>query len=281
MAKAAKVKEQHDPIHVVVYGESGSGKSTFLSTFPSPMLVLQFDPVDKSGPYLRTGIPQAPRLDEHCIVRDILTKTGKLKTRVEYYHDVDLGRTGAGRTRANAYQSFRKRVDSLYDELSQWATVIIDSVTYMEIAARKLDQYVLNAGSKEPRQWYAASTETLEEMLMCVFANFPCNVGVSAHISTDRKKVRGIDDTLVMTLAAPGRLARAIPSGYGEVYHCYLTHDDDGQIIHQLQTEASDEYVAGSQIQAPNPVYPDYRSLWTPRDGAKAVEAGETDGEAA
>jgi len=39
----------------LVYGDPGSGKTTFLSTFPKPLLVFSFDPFGKELPYLRMG----------------------------------------------------------------------------------------------------------------------------------------------------------------------------------------------------------------------------------
>jgi hypothetical protein len=40
---------------VLVYGDPGSGKTTFLSTFPTPLLACSFDPFGKEIPYLVRG----------------------------------------------------------------------------------------------------------------------------------------------------------------------------------------------------------------------------------
>lgn len=42
-------------LHVLLYGDYGSGKSTFAATWPKPMLVLCFDPPGKDLPYLNWG----------------------------------------------------------------------------------------------------------------------------------------------------------------------------------------------------------------------------------
>ena len=47
--------EEHEPIHVLVYGEPGAGKSTFAATFPNPKIVMMFDPMGKETPYLKKG----------------------------------------------------------------------------------------------------------------------------------------------------------------------------------------------------------------------------------
>lgn len=48
-------EKEKQPIHVLVYGDYGSGKSTFATTFPKPLLVLCFDKTGKDIPYLRLG----------------------------------------------------------------------------------------------------------------------------------------------------------------------------------------------------------------------------------
>lgn len=44
------------PLHLLLYGDTGSGKSTFAATFPKPMLVWCFDPHGKDMPYRRLGV---------------------------------------------------------------------------------------------------------------------------------------------------------------------------------------------------------------------------------
>ena len=49
-------EEQQQPVHLLLYGDTGSGKSTFAATFPKPMLVWCFDPHGKDMPYKRLGV---------------------------------------------------------------------------------------------------------------------------------------------------------------------------------------------------------------------------------
>ena len=44
------------PIHCLVYGDPGAGKSTFVATFPTPILVFMFDGLGKDTPYLNLGL---------------------------------------------------------------------------------------------------------------------------------------------------------------------------------------------------------------------------------
>jgi hypothetical protein len=43
-------------LHCLVYGEPGSGKTTFAATWPKPLLILFFDPIGKDLPYLELGL---------------------------------------------------------------------------------------------------------------------------------------------------------------------------------------------------------------------------------
>ena len=238
------------PIHCVVYGDSGAGKSTFAATFPKPMLVLLFDPPDKATPYFRRGAVQSHEWGAEVIYADRRT------IRVEYYHDRSIGKAAP---KPSAYRRFRERVDDLFTEYREWKTIVIDSLTFMELAARKNEQYVLNPTSRDPRQWYAGSTETLEEMLLMVFSNLSTNVVCCAHIDEKRDEVHG---NMIYNPALPGRLSRRLPAGYGELYRAYVARDDEENLVHRLQTRATDEYNASSQIQAPDPCVPLYQSLW-------------------
>ena len=45
-----------EPLHVLVYGDTGAGKSTFLASLPKPMYVLNFDGLGKEKPYINQGV---------------------------------------------------------------------------------------------------------------------------------------------------------------------------------------------------------------------------------
>lgn len=236
------------PLHTLVYGDSGSGKSTFAATFPKPMLVFSFDPRGKEIPYLTHGATVDDGHNTNVVEKD----TGKLLTRVERYGDPGTDWT--------AYSRFQERMATFAVEYPMWRTVVIDSVTYMELAARKQQQYILNPSSRDPRQWYGGSTEQLEEMLMIRFGSLPMNVVVVAHIDEDKDEVHG---TYVRNPSAPGRMRKRMASGFPEFYRAYCQFvGENNERVFRLQTVTSKLYQASSQIHAPDDCTPHYENLW-------------------
>lgn len=260
------------PLHVLLYSDSGGGKSTVAATFPKPMLVFAFDPRGKEMPYYRrpdgttygrlvnVGADEAGTPALEVLGQDADGEF--LQTRIEMYHDVlHYGPSSNKPTATNAYPRFLSRMHRLDAELAagEWATIVIDSVTFMELCARKYAQYVVNRASKEPRQWFAYSTDAIEEMLMMRFGALPVNVVVCAHVDEDKDEVHGF---FVRNPKAPGRTRKSLPSAYPEFYRACVVRDEKGDVRYQLQTAPDAVWNASSQIGAPNPCAPDYEALW-------------------
>lgn len=255
-------------IHVVDYGPPGSGKSTFAATFPKPMLVIAFDPLGKEGPYLRRGIvsPEMEGEFGQPLVEVESKKTpGQTIIRVEYFHDTEVDVDG--KYKPIAYRQFLQRFPSLYDEIraGQWKTVVVDTLTFMELSARKLSQYDLDKTSKEPRRWFAAATDMLEEAVMCRLGGLRCNVVILAHVDSDKDEVAG---RMVFNPAAPGRMRMRLGGGYPEVYVSKVSRSDkDGSMLYSLQTRSDARYNAASVfLEAPDPCEPEYTKLWVNYD---------------
>src|ERR1035437_5552081 len=101
MAKTLKIVRQI--IHTLVYGDAGAKKSTLASTFPSPKLVLMFDPPDKCGPFVRRCASIKRAKWEYGRVTKGYNKAGKLVLRIEHYEDTNP-------RKPRAYKNFMKRV---------------------------------------------------------------------------------------------------------------------------------------------------------------------------
>lgn len=246
----------HPDIQLINYGGPGTGKSTFAATFPSPMLVCCFDPPGKALSYLKKGV-----------VSDIVTdgmpgfafreayskKDGSLLTRVEFYFDDDI-KTPVG------FNRFIMRATTIPQECREgkWKTVVLDSITYLELLSRKLYQYSIAPDAKETK-WYAGSTEQIEEIVLMRAPFWLANVIVIAHIDSDKDEVLG---SFVHNPSMPGRMRTKAACGYTELYRSYVERDEAGIPQYKLQTATNSQYMATSQIKAPDAAPSHYECLW-------------------
>jgi len=246
----------HPSIHVLTYGDSGAGKTTFAATFPTPMLVCAFDPVGKDTPYLRLGVPQPVTTDPltGLYTRSVThPKAADFElVKLVYFHDPDF-------TQPRAYPAFQQFMAAT--DFAEWATVVVDSATFMELMARKYHQFRLNPTAKEPRQWFAGGTDLLEDMVMGRFASLLINVVITAHVDEEKDEMHG---SFVRAPKFPGRMKKGVSASFGEVYRAYVARNDKGEMYYALQTRSDTLYQAASQIGAPNPCWPTYDALWTP-----------------
>lgn len=195
--------------------------------------------------------------------RDIMHPDGLI--RVEYYHDADI-------ENPTAFNMFRTRMQFLQREYEHWKTIGTDSITFMELAARKYEEKVLNpmppgvmskyakGAGVDGRQWHGGSTDALEEMVIMRYASLPMNVVICCHINERRNEISG---DILRGPFAPGRLSTRgeLAAAFQEQYHQYTLRGDGGREF-VIGTQNDGEWVATSQISAPHPCYPHYNSLW-------------------
>lgn len=246
-------------LQALIYGDPGVGKSHFAATWPKPMLVLFTDPRAKAMPYLRRGKITEKGVTD-CVPFEAVAskKTGEPIIRVEYYHDTDIK---GGNSVIYAYERLEDRMVSIYDEVNngEWATIVLDSLSFMEYQIRKLHQYKLNPESnagktQDARQWYHSSSEAIEEFCYSRLAWLPTNVLVLAHVRDSKANIRG---NTTWTPEAPGTKARKLPGAFGEVYVVHATGEG-----RYLQTVNDTEFIATSQIDAPDGCDLHYNTLW-------------------
>jgi hypothetical protein len=231
------------------------------------MVVLQTDPLGKEAPYLERGLvdPNTYTGQFNQPITKVMSKVDQSRVicQIEQFHDPNP------RT-PTAFRAFRNRFDTLYEEIAagQWATVAIDGVTFLELISRKMYQYDEIKG-KEPRRWYASSTEDLEELLMQRAGAMRCNVIVCAHLDKAYDEAAGGN---VHHPAAPGRMSSRFGAGFPEMYVCHGVRQADGQVKYWLQTRTDAKCAASSVfLQADDPCYPDYRALWTNYDAKHGI----------
>lgn len=259
-------------VHCLLYGDPGVGKSTMASTFPKPMLVFCFDHMQKEMPYRKGG--QDGELEEYTIetgkgeisipYRDVVHPDGL--TRIEYYNKTD------DIENPTAFSNFRTRMGVLHSEYDTWNTIVVDSITFMELQARKLEEKVLNplppgvtlytkGGGGDQRMWFAGATSSLEELLCVRLAGLDMNVVVVAHVDKDKNMISG---EIVQVPFAPGRLSSRslLSAAFAEQYRLYTQRDGDGGRIYLAQTSNRDGFMAATQLECHDPIIPSYDNLW-------------------
>lgn len=182
--------------------------------------------------------------------------------RVEYFHDLDPDSPAA-------YERYLYRMAAFNQEYGSWQTVVVDSVTFMELVARKREEKILNPMEKfakgtDTRQWFSGSTDALEEMLVMRLGALPMNVVVVCHIDERRNEVSG---EILRGPFAPGRLSKRglLCAAYQEQYHSYAGRDERGKRVFALQTTNDGMWAATTQIEAPDPSYPSYHGIFVNR----------------
>lgn len=252
---------ERDMLHVMPYGDAGSLKSTLAATFPKPEVVLFFDKYAKATPYRRRGL-RGPTVEEDGLQVEYVMSAkekGKAVVKIVHFADQDI------RDSDNVYaiEHFEAFLPRLYDEVRQgtWATVVLDSLSFLEYASRKCEQYKRNPESnagktQDARQWYRDSSEALEEVCFAI-TSLPCNVVVTAHANQSVDKQR---ELMLYTPEAPGKKGRTLPAAFGEVYAMHYDPEDEEVV---MQTTKSADYIACTQINAPNWCEPKYEALWS------------------
>ena len=187
--------------------------------------------------------------------RERLDRAGATDIRLEYFLESDP-------ERAYMWIAYTKRLNELLSGgFADYATYVVDSVTYMEMTCRMYGK-ILNPPPKfDQRHWGGYRTDQMEQVLCMSLAAMPINIIVLCHCGEERDELNG---SFVRTLYAPARLGekRGLGAGYAEIYHMMIGRDEHGQLQYSAQTQTDQMWAAATQIDAPNPSWPTYDSLW-------------------
>lgn len=274
-------------IKVCVMGIAGSGKTHFAATFPKPMLVLQCDSDGKEGPYVERGIVlAAPTYGD---LAQPVTRVMSLKApdreliRIERFADRSYAEPdGFARLMSRIEIAAREA------EAGQWATIVLDGYSLAHFLAKEMrarGPFIAPFDTKKGEHKVDAFATTDIERLVngWLTASLQCNVVLPCHVDEDRDETAG--GTQLRNPKAPGRMRQGTPAAFPEVYRVYTVPQPDGSLAYQLQTKQDGQFNCFSQkLNAPNPCYPSYESLWTnweQRETAKRQQiAALTKGEA-
>jgi hypothetical protein len=211
---------------LLVYGQSGAGKTVFSSGAPSP-LVLDFDgKVSSAASYYSATAPE------------------KLKgISFETLTDVP------GQERP--FRRFKKILNALQKDAaegkSKHETIVLDSLTLF-LDAFMTDIMAENPGVKRPNnvpalQDYQILNIQFKDVMSQLLA-LPHHIVVVGHITSETNQETG---RIFWKPLVPGKLADRLPQIFTEVYRSYVVHEN-GQQGYRLQTSSDGEYVCRTQI---------------------------------
>ena len=244
------------PLHLLLMGESGAGKDTFASTWPKPMMVWHLDGHGQDAPYMKkakeVGELQRYQLGSYSIeYRDVVAADGGF-IRIEYY-------SSENPTYPQVSQALESRMSAFSKEQAGWKTLVVGSLSSASLEARLTEQFVMNPQFKDPRKWYGSATEYVERLIFMQKA-LTCNVIFICHVSRDKDEVGG---EFLFGPDLPGRLSYAAGRFFNETYRVYIQRNPEtGEAHRVMQTDGDGRYQCKTHVEAPNPCYPAYESLW-------------------
>lgn len=244
MAKLSTLSGGNQFIKMMVYGPSGVGKTTFLTSFPGPIGVADFDgKIGSAARYLEVHNPD--KLDH-----------------IEFENFQPSALNGG----VKVYQKFIKWLVWLENLGKEgkfpYSTIGLDSLTTF---AESLVSHIMDSNPGVKR--VDVLTPSMQDYLM-LSTNFkpiihrllalPCNVVVIGHISQDKDEVT---QEINYRPALPGKLPELLPILFGEVYRAF-TEVVDGKVNYKAQCRPVGKYVARTEIQGmPNVIPLSYESI--------------------
>lgn len=230
----------NENIKLLLFGDSGCGKTCFASTFPGPIHFYDFDLKVSSA---------ASFLKEQEKIQDIS------------YDQYPLNKTNMG----EAGRTFNYDLGKLKENANfPYRTIVIDSLT---TCADRLMEYLMaeNKGIKRNVTKGAQAPALQDYGLFRIFMkqfigevlSFPCNVIFTAHIDvkTDEQTGRILRQPML-----PGKLASELNIYFEEVYRAYVEGDSDKR-RYVAQTQADRSFNCRSQRRLPFIIPLTYESL--------------------
>ncbi len=229
-------KNQH--LKLLVYGNSGTGKTCFALGAPTPMWVADFDgKADSAGSFYKGDTERLNAIEVTSYMAD---------------------------PKSNPFQSFIKDINQLDPE--KYQTIVIDSITTFSAALMKAVMYS-NPGSNRSKMGetqvphlkdYQIAISHFKDIVVKLLS-MPLNVIMTAHIQTNKDETTGAItyDPLIWGKDLPDWL----PMVFKEVYQTF-TETRGKETLYFAQTKNRNKVRARSQIPGlPDPLKLDFKEL--------------------
>lgn len=224
------MKHTENIVKVLIYGLSGSGKTSTALGFPGPMFVADFDGKISSGAnYWEAKDPK--RLEA-----------------IEYENFQPSAANGGVRV----YRKFEAKIAELEKLAAEgkfpYKTFVLDSLTsFSDMLLQTIladNPTIKRFDPKTPvmQDWMILSPN-VKSMVYRILA-LPCNVVAIGHLAAE-KDAEG--NLVGYRPALPGKLPELLPILFPEVYRSYVD-TIDGKTVHIAQTRPSSMYIARTQV---------------------------------
>ena len=223
-------------IKILIYGESGSGKTCFASRAPGPVWFADFDGKVNSAAQFLKGDKQLEQI-----------------TYDDYVPKGDLP--------ADRFNNELERLQKLATAGDfPYKTIVLDSLTtfcdesmkYLIKSNPGIKRTVTRGVQVPALQDYGMFRIFMKQTLMAIPA-MPCNVIVTAHIQIEKDENTG---EILRTPMMPGKLARELPIYFAEVYRSFVK---DG--VYCAQTKSDSKYQCRTQLGLKPEISLDYKEL--------------------
>lgn len=234
---------QDDFIKVLVYGDSGTGKTCLAASFPYPIEIWDFDgKANSAGYFYRNDKERLENIEVKSYNR--FPKETKIAEWEKRSREVEL---------------------LARDGKLPFKTLVIDSVTTFTDAI--LDDYMYRSqlGIKRARagqpsmEDYGLLSRHIKQVTTGLMG-LQCNVVFVGHVTTEKDENTGI---LRKTVMMPGKFAEKFPIYFEEVYVSKV--DSKGQYL--LQTQSDSYYTCRTQRGLAKEINASYEAL---KQGQKA-----------
>ena len=230
-----------DNLGILLIGDPGSGKSSFIGTMPKPMLVFNFD--GKAGASTYRKAPGAEEIElfmldptNEEVALDIEDEINRLKSLDEFpYRTVAL------------------------DSLTTYGDAEMRRAMFLNKAQGKGGSRI---GDIVPNQTdYLLQMARVKFILQKLLA-LPCNIAVAAHEAIIEDKNGGLVG-VVANISGKKTMAKNLPAMFGEAYHTEQVHDKSTEETKwQIRCRGNEELSwCFSKIGLPDLITPSWESI--------------------
>lgn len=227
MPQLSEIKTEAN-LKVLVFGNSGSGKTCLAAGFPGPILYLDFDgKVDSAALFHRSS----PELLKAIDVRQLQRQLGEQRDPIAELMTIIRDELVPGQKNGFKFKTL------VLDSITTFSAMTLIHIMRTNPGIKR----VVNKQGEQPCMQDFGILKREFARLIPGLISLNCNVVMLGHIGTDKDELTG---ELVRGPLMDGSFAKELPIYFKEVWRSYV--DDKG--VHLAQTKSDMRYACRSQI---------------------------------